>query len=313
MSGYADKNRLHADVAMPKQAVKDGSRRNWIDDVVDPEDAYQHLEVDADNFYDYFLSIPLIKSVRRFKDQKQEWYEKLEVIAAGIPDGLKWVETKKPSEGTGIQNEALAKALTTGMKTEVEITKKDWDSFQEADLIHLSSHSYIKAGPGMRYFKPAVADHYQKSQDLKNDIANIGGQEAVKEIVACAVHYKRYSDADSLVKVLEMQKNFRCFCGQFDEVMPKYIPKRKVESSNPTEATTHQEFWPGTNVPVVLASFFPVTISSLSNNPDNLGKKTHPLTLGCGDQIPFRKRNTCSKNSPLREISRRVQMASRNG
>jgi hypothetical protein len=232
-------------------------------DVVDPGDAYQHLEVDADIFYDFFLSIPLMKSIRRFKDQKQEWYDKLEVIGAAIPDGLKWVQTEKPSEGTEIRNEGLAKALT-GMKTEVEITKKDWDSFQEADLIHLSSDSYIKAGPGMRYFKPAVMEGEKKSQDLKNDIGNSGGQEAVKDIVSCAVHYTRYSDADSLVTVLETQKNSRLYCGQFDKVMPKYIPKRKVESSNPTEATTQQEFWPGRNVPFVLASFFPVTISSLS-------------------------------------------------
>ena len=274
-----------------------GSKRDWVDDMVTPEDAMVDIEVDADIFYDYFLTIPQIKSNRRHKDGKQEWFDTLEVIATAIPDGLKWVETEKPDKGWNeIQNEGLARELAlAGMKKEVEIKKKIWDSFQEANLINLSSDSYIIAGP--RYFKPAVMEGEKKSKDLKEDVGNRGGSKAVKEIETCAAHYKRHCEAESTVTLLETHKKFQLFCGQFHEGMPKYIPRRMATAMSMGKPTGEKVIVPGTNVGCCLAIFlaiiFPVTISSLSNIPDILEQHTQtcPLTLRCGDQIPFVTRN----------------------
>ncbi len=250
-----------------------------MDEVVDPGDAIQDLDVDADIFYDYFLSIPQVKTVRRFKDRKQDWYDKLAVIAAAMPDGLKWVEIEKPSDdkGSEIQIVALSKVLEEcyNPKTkEAELSKKKWDSFQVGNLIDLSGDStYIKTQSG-RYFKPAVMDGEKQSQDLKVEVKDRGGQDAVKMMVTCAAHYKRYTEADRAVTVLETQKKYQLYCSTFDKEVPRYIPKRpkKKKDSKDKDAEDYKEahgddmeitktkFWQGTLVALFLPSLFPFSV-----------------------------------------------------
>jgi hypothetical protein len=270
---FADTKHLHAGVAMTSymkrvksfvaegSGVKDsdvtkffapGSRRNWMDDVVDPGDAIQDLEVDSDIFYDYFLSIPQVKTIRRFKDRKQDWYDKLAIIAAAMPDGLKWVEIEKPSPdmGTEIQHESLSKILEhprfwNAKTREVDLPPRIWDSFQSANLIDLSGDStYIKA-PSGRYFKPAAMDGEKQAKDLKDDVKDRGGQDAVKMIVTCAAHFKRYTAAERTVTVLETQKKYKLYCATFDKDMPQYIPKRKKDNEVETKEFTNPQIWPG--------------------------------------------------------------------
>ena len=277
-----------------------GSRRDWIDDTVNPGDAIQDIEIDADIFYDFFLSIPNIKSIKRFKDYEHEWLAKLEVLATAIPDGSKWVETPKPGHPSRmVQSDALSYALA-GKRREVELTAEQLDQIPKEDLINVSRNSWIIVGP--RVFKPAVVEGDKKAQDLKEavkrfDFGNSGGEDAVHILEECAASYKKYTVAEAMANVLETQKKFKLFCDNFDKHMPTYMPKRSVEV---TKGSGEFITIPGMNVPVLLfmPSFFPVTSSSFSNKAQCT--QSRPLTLRCGDQIPFRKRRGCSKHSRRR-------------
>jgi hypothetical protein len=239
----------------PKMVLyRPGSKRDWIDDTVNPQDAMQEIEVEADIFYDFFLSIPLIKSVKRFKDTENEWLAKLEVLATAIPDGLRWVEMGKPgdpSDRNRIYNKDLADALAgiDRRTKEKEFTPEEWDKFGKENPIDLTGNSWIRAGN--RFFKPAAVEGEKKAQDLKDEVArldfgNNSGQIAVQILEACAADYKRATTADSIITVLETQKKCKLYCGQFDKKMPTIRPVRKLG-----EVTV-----PGTNVPV-LAVFLP--------------------------------------------------------
>lgn len=231
-----------------------------MDEVVDPGDAIQDVDVDADIFYDYFLSIPQVKTIRRFKDRKQDWYDKLSVIAAAMPDGLKWVETDKPAadKGTEILHQKLSDELEKpkfwNPKTrEVELPQKVWDSFQVHNLIDLSGDSTVIKATSGRYFKPVVMDGQKQAQELKDDVKNRGGQDAMKMMVTCAAHYKRYTDADKAVTLLETQKKYLMHCATFDTDVPRYIPKRKKDSEvKSKESKESPQYWPGKKVSLFL-------------------------------------------------------------
>ena len=66
--------------AMGKTLCNVGSKKGWVDVMVDPPDAIKEVEVDADVFFDFLLSIPQIESRRRYKDCTQEWRTTLEEI-----------------------------------------------------------------------------------------------------------------------------------------------------------------------------------------------------------------------------------------
>ena len=66
--------------AMGKTLCNVGSKKGWVDVMVDPPDAIKEVEVDADVFFDFFLSIPQVESRRRYKECKQEWRTTLEEI-----------------------------------------------------------------------------------------------------------------------------------------------------------------------------------------------------------------------------------------
>jgi len=57
-----------------------GSKKGWVDVMVDPPDAIKEVEVDADVFFDFFLSISQVDSRRRYKECKREWRTTLQEI-----------------------------------------------------------------------------------------------------------------------------------------------------------------------------------------------------------------------------------------
>jgi len=65
---------------MGKTLCNVGSKKGWVDVMVDPPDAIKEVEVDADVFFDFFLSIPQVESRRRYKECKQEWRKTLKSI-----------------------------------------------------------------------------------------------------------------------------------------------------------------------------------------------------------------------------------------
>lgn len=52
-------------------------KKKWVEQWLDPNDELKEVEVDPDVFYDYFLSIPTVKSQRYFKEYKTLFLAKI--------------------------------------------------------------------------------------------------------------------------------------------------------------------------------------------------------------------------------------------
>ena len=52
-------------------------KAQWLEQWLDPDDALTEVEVDKDVFYDYFLSIPTVKSQRYFKEYKARFLARI--------------------------------------------------------------------------------------------------------------------------------------------------------------------------------------------------------------------------------------------
>jgi hypothetical protein len=148
--------------------------KEWVEHWLDPDDVLKEVEVDPDVFYDYFLSIPVVKNQRHFKEYKSQFLAK-------IKDGT----AKEFATAVGLKDDADLEnyyELWQEQHKAWEVARGELEAAKRAGEEEKKNYSFLQSVCGCGYKKDNViakceskvrAIEKKLTEDIKNHFKKV--------------------------------------------------------------------------------------------------------------------------------------------